>query len=488
MTRVHAAGRRSAGPGRHGSPRAALALAVLLSVAVPCWADDTASELGRYNADIKESSISGISAGGFAAVQFATAWSSTIKGVGIIAGGPYYCAQATAIDGLLINVPSTLRATGPCMKGPAPALAPIFAKTDAWVGSRDIDDTANLQKQKIYIFSGYNDAVVARAVADAAEQFYVHYATEQNAGNIFFQSGIGAGHSQVTVDYGLGCASNKDYYIDQCDYDQAGILLQHIYGRLNPKNGGPLTGHLQAFRQRDFTRPASPASYSMAETGYVYVPASCEKKEPCRVHIALHGCKQQAALIKDRYTLHGGYDEWADTNHIIVLYPQTAAGNPILDPFAPINPNGCWDWWGYTNFNYTVKAGRQIAAIKAMLDRLTQGAARVAAPQPTAATTPAGLVVNDASDNSIDLVWAPAAGASAYKIYRAAAPTLPFALIGTVAGPSFGDAGLTPVTSYIYKVAAVTGGVEGDASTPVSGATHVVPPRCDQPGRCPLPP
>ena len=40
--------------------------------------------LRGYNAAIGESSISGISSGAFMAVQFGTAWSSVIKGVGVV--------------------------------------------------------------------------------------------------------------------------------------------------------------------------------------------------------------------------------------------------------------------------------------------------------------------------------------------------------------------------------------------------------------------
>ena len=132
-------------------------------------------------------------------------------------------------------------------------------------------------------------------------------------------------------------------------------------------------GELLAFDQREFTRPASPASYSLAETGYVYLPAPCAAREPCRVHVALHGCKQNYDAIGDRYIRHAGYNEWADTNHLIILYPQTIAGDPLTNFGTPFNPYGCWDWWGYTDFNYAVKAGPQITAIKAMLDRLTHG-------------------------------------------------------------------------------------------------------------------
>src|SRR6202030_2001796 len=96
---------------------------------IPAGAEGPAPPLGAYNADIKESSISGISSGAFMAVQFGVSWSSIVRGVGVIAGGPYYCAQGTAIDGLLGNLGPVLTATGPCMKGPPPDLEPLFEHT-----------------------------------------------------------------------------------------------------------------------------------------------------------------------------------------------------------------------------------------------------------------------------------------------------------------------------------------------------------------------
>ena len=287
-----------------------------------------APPLAAYNADIKESSISGISSGAFMAVQFGVSWSSIVKGVGVIAGGPYYCAQGSAIDGLLGNLGPALTATGPCMKGPPPVLEPLIAKTDEWARRGDIDDPQNIANQRIYIFAGYNDLVVNPKVGEAAYRYYLHYLGGRGPGNLFFQNAIGAGHSQVTVEYGLACDKNEGYFIDDCNYDQAGIVLQHIYGALDPKNRGALSGQLLPFDQRELTAPTSPASYSMAETGYVYVPAACAAQQPCRVHIALHGCKQNFEIIDDRYIRHAGYNEWADSNRMIVLYPQTIAGDP----------------------------------------------------------------------------------------------------------------------------------------------------------------
>jgi poly(3-hydroxybutyrate) depolymerase len=461
--------------------------AILVGLGViPALAEGGAPPLGAYNADIKESSISGISSGAFMAVQFGVSWSSVVKGVGVIAGGPYYCAQGTAADGLVGNLGPDLRAAGPCMKGPPPSLDRLFETTDEWARRGDIDDPHGIADQRIYLFAGYNDAVVSPKIGDAAYRFYLHYLGGRNNGNLFYQGAIGAGHSQVTVDYGLPCNKNEGDFIDQCNYDQAGIILQHIYGALNRKNRGALSGKLLSFDQRELTSPTSPASYSMAETGYVYVPASCAAQQPCRVHIALHGCKQNFDTIQDHYIRHAGYNEWADTNRLIILYPQTIAGDPATDPFTPLNPFGCWDWWGYTNFNYAVKAGRQITSIKAMLDRLTSGhAAHPAVAMAAAASS--GLVVNDVSDTGAAIAWTPVAGAQSYEVDRTGGGDS-FTPIGSVSGPSFGDLGLRPAASYRYKVTATfNGGAKGPSSPVVTATTLPTAPRCETPGTCPVP-
>jgi chitodextrinase len=68
------------------------------------------------------------------------------------------------------------------------------------------------------------------------------------------------------------------------------------------------------------------------------------------------------------------------------------------------------------------------------------------------------------------------AGALTYTAYRASGADQNFTAIGTVAGPSFSDAGLSPATSYAYKLTANAGGSEGPASTVVTATTLPVPP------------
>jgi poly(3-hydroxybutyrate) depolymerase len=442
--------------------------------------------LRGYNANIGESSISGISSGAFMAVQFATAWSSIIKGVGVVAGGPYWCAKADADDFINGFTLPILNATGPCMQGPSPDLSIFFAKADAKAASGDIDAIQNLSRQKVYLFHGYNDAVVAKSVTDAAADFYRHYLGDANQGNLYYQTALGAGHSLVVVQEPNatslnGCNANKSPFIEQCGYDQAGIILQHIYGALNPPNRGHLSGAIKRFDQSLYTTPDIPDALSMGSNGYAYVPKDCENGEACRVHIALHGCKQDAGDILGRYVNDTGYNSWADANHLIILYPQTKESLAL-----PQNPEACWDWWSYVNHedNYITKSGPQIRTIKAMLDALTAGEKAVTAAAAPAALADA-LAVIDSSDTSADIAWAPVKGATSYRVSRASVDG-PFTVVGDVTGPSFGDARLAPKSTYRWRVSAVVDGVEGPASNEVRGATRATPAPCDNPGSCPI--
>jgi poly(3-hydroxybutyrate) depolymerase len=163
-----------------------------------------------------------------------------------------------------------------------------------------------------------------------------------------------------TLHYGAPCSQTEAPYIGQCNYDGAGTALAQIYGTLAPA-ATSLGGTFVTLDQRQFLQ--DPASHSLADTGYAYVPASCAARETCRIHVAFHGCLQESsgASGSDFYE-HAGYNEWADTNHIIVLYPQT-----IVAAGSETNPNACWDWWGYDSADYANKNGPQMQAVRAMV-------------------------------------------------------------------------------------------------------------------------
>jgi poly(3-hydroxybutyrate) depolymerase len=97
----------------------------------------------------------------------------------------------------------------------------------------------------------------------------------------------------------------------------------------------------------------------------------------CRLQVVLHGCLQSAEVLGDEFYTKIGVNEWADTNQIVVLYPQAHATtiselssqNPLS--LFNTNPQGCGNWWGYSgDRQYLTKKGAQISAIWQMIERI----------------------------------------------------------------------------------------------------------------------
>lgn len=405
--------------------------------------------LPSYNIDPAQSSVSGLSSGAFMAAQLHVAYSASFKaGAGIVAGGPFYCAQGSVVT-----------ATGPCMAASSaskPATSSLIATTNTWASQGAIDPTSNLAGSRVYLYSGTIDSTVKQLVMNEANAYYQNYGA-----SIFYKNDLASEHAMVTDYFGSACSTKASPYINNCNFDLAGEILKWIYGPLNAKNVGTLGGSFVEFNQAEFI--ASPATHGMAASGWAYVPASCGAGQQCKVHVALHGCQQDPTKIQDKYYRSTGYNRWADTNNIVVLYPQTA-------PSSSGNPNGCWDWWGYDDANYAKKGGRQMVAIKAMVDRVTGGF--VALPAPS------GLQVTGVSTSTIALAWNAVSGAAGYDVYRGGAK-VNAALVG---GTAYTDSGLASGTSYSYTVKAVTsGGAASTASAAVSGITSGSPPPLSSP-------
>lgn len=81
-----------------------------------------------------------------------------------------------------------------------------------------------------------------------------------------------------------------------------------------------------------------------------------------------------------------------------------------------------------------------------------------------------GLAVRCA-EQSCELNWSAAAGASAYRVYRAGGPTDTFERIGTgdVTATTYSDKEIEPGHTYFYKISAIVGGAESGLSGAVSG-------------------
>ncbi|GIX22854.1 MAG: hypothetical protein KatS3mg122_0085 [Caldimonas sp.] len=420
--------------------------AAAVLAAGPAWA---VQSLPRLNIDKSQISVSGLSSGGFMANQLGVAHSSTFMGVGVFAAGPYMCAghynytacmyNATISDGQLSTMQSSI---------------------NHWSGSQ-IDDKAGIAKQKIYLFVGTSDSTIGPNPMDALRKQYANNAVP--SGNVEYIKRSGAAHVFPTDFDAAGnnsCGSTSSPYIANCGYDGAKAVLTRIYGTLNPRNDTPPASNYIEFSQASFTN-----NPGMAATGWVYVPSDCAAGAQCRLHVALHGCQQSYAQIGDKFIKNTGYTRWADTNRIVVLFPQTKVDNTSRSTAASgllPNPNACWDWIGWYGSDFAQKGGSQISAIKAMVDHLASGAPTSTLPAPT------GVSTSGATDTSMVISWASVQGAAGYHVYRNGAKQTTTPVTGT----SYTDTGLTPATTYQWTVTAVDGqGAESVPSAAASGTT-----------------
>jgi len=343
---------------RHKSLCAAVCLAF-----VPCLAAQAAEPLPALGADASQTSISGLSSGAYMAVQFHVAHSSSVVGVGAVAGGPYGCAESWYARTMPwapgASWANATQAQYGCMQTSlgAPDPQALAERADALATAGMIDPLQGLAADKVYLFSGAADDTVIEEVVAAAADFYRNVGTAE--GDLVYLFGSPASHAFVTEDVGSSCGVAGSPYMNDCDYDQAGAILEHIHGPLAPRADAAL-GRFVDFDQAAFLE--DPTRLGMAEEGIVYLPPDCESTTGCRVHIALHGCRQNRAMVGTAFIEGSGYARWADANRLVILFPQTSK--------SPGNPRACWDWWGYSATDFRSQAAPQIQALKAMVDRL----------------------------------------------------------------------------------------------------------------------
>jgi len=414
------------------------------------------------NIDVTQISVSGISSGGFMAHQFHVAHSEHIMGVGVVAGGPYYCAAGSILDAVTKCSQSVMlectklgldaRWCGRTDQAPKSAAATTrvarasFAEAKKRAAEGHISPLAGLRGDKVYLISAEYDGIVPHGVMDAVFEFY---ADPDKAGverdNITYNRTFPARHTMIRDGFNKPAGEvvgncplppaalppvDKDSFIDDCaavarqrqvldhclcpppadtrasgtascppasqrevcrnlqDVDLAGAILTRIYGAPALEGGRAVVAEdeIRAFDQRLIFGKFSSTPYnelqnaSMAREGYVFIPRACSDGRKCRLHVAFHGCRQGGTT--DRRSGHAGnlfakfagYNEWAQANDLVVVYPQVQARVGSLAT-PPINPRGCWNWWGqyYSDEGYHTQAGGQIKAVAQMINILAGG-------------------------------------------------------------------------------------------------------------------
>ncbi|AXE29442.1 poly(3-hydroxybutyrate) depolymerase [Chromobacterium phragmitis] len=328
----------------------------------------SAPPLPALGADPTQNTVSGLSSGAFMAAQYSVTYSASVAGAGIVAGGPFYCAGLNKLGG-----PDRfmMTASNQCMRpqGAAPSGAAAWKEAQLFARQGVIDPVDNIKRQRLYIFTGQADSVVYPKVVAQTRAFYLSAGVSPS--QIRYVDNVNAGHALLTANPGdEACPANVSpaagstkTNLNNCGFMQSRDILGQLYGDLKPP-AGRLGGELLDFDQTKFGKGAYTG---LSDVGHVYIPADC-RQQTCRVHVVFHGCTQEDSRIGNRYYTSTGFNEVADSNRIVVLYPQIRTDRKR-------NPQGCWDFWGYSSANpskpdYYTRTAPQMSAIRAMVERL----------------------------------------------------------------------------------------------------------------------
>ncbi len=235
----------------------------------------------------------------------------------------------------------------------------LISQAQSYASNGQIDGLGNVTRQSWYLYSGQADQTVATAVVKSIET--VMQALGTPAANFAHEYSINAGHGVPTLTYGVSCSASQSPFINNCNYDGAGAIFKQLYGAGLKARGTQNSANWRTLNTYDFTPSGwDDNSLSLGDNVHIYVPTACANKAKCRLHFVFHGCAQSDQALGSVFYQNTGYAEWAETNNIVVAFPQ-AAPNPLLS-----NPEGCFDWWGYTNADYANRNGPQIQTFKAI--------------------------------------------------------------------------------------------------------------------------
>ncbi|HET8897238.1 MAG TPA: PHB depolymerase family esterase [Rhodanobacteraceae bacterium] len=322
---------------------ARLAALVLVFAGLAACAKEPVESLPTLKVDAARIAVAGLSSGAYMATQTHLAWPELFVGAALVAGGPYGCAGGKLETAL-----------GACMKGaPAVDIGLLAQRVRQRASDGALGALRGLAGDRVYVLHGQADGLVAEAVSRAAVDLYRRLQvgdTDLAEMKIDWDGQRDFAHNLPLAAKGDDCQRSDPPYLGHCGFDAAGAIFAKLYGKAT----APLataTGELRQFDQNALLGDVKDAY--LADTGYVYLPRACLDGKPCGVLVAFHGCKQNADSVGEAFVRDAGFNRWADAYRVAVLYPQTRAS------FAPLNPQACWDWWGYSGSNYDTRQGVQ---------------------------------------------------------------------------------------------------------------------------------
>ena len=96
-----------------------------------------------------------------------------------------------------------------CLNGHGiPDATALIARAKALAKAGEIDPLADLSKDRVYLFSGGKDRIVARSVVEAAKRFYIEAGVPQES--VALMTREDAGHSILTTDKANACGAIRN--------------------------------------------------------------------------------------------------------------------------------------------------------------------------------------------------------------------------------------------------------------------------------------
>lgn len=317
--------------------------------------------LPSLDAGKEDASVVGISSGGYMATQLAVAFPERFAAVGVLAAGPWGCAEG-----------SLNRALNHCMTTAdgEPSLDRLENRRRRYESAQLVGPREALSQLRVYVWHGEDDEVVEPVLGDLLAAQWERWLASPEQLHVERREETGHGwpvrlHDAPPPQLLGDCQQGGGSYLLACDDDVAGDMLSFLYPERESQSAGQ--GQLRAFDQSVF------AVSGMADSGFVFIPEGCEQGG-CEVTLALHGCQMSEDAIDDTFVRHSGLNEWAAAHRQIVLYPQAES--------SMMNPQGCWDWWGYAERSsrltpqHDTREGAQVEALMAMLTRLQSAPGR----------------------------------------------------------------------------------------------------------------
>jgi len=301
--------------------------------------------------DLERVTVSGISAGAQMAHQLHIAYSDVFSGAGLIAGGPHGCAGGSLATAMARCIGQT--------DGDLP-VAELAAAVRAAAAEGRVAEIGNLSDDRVWLFHGAQDTVVAAAVSDAAASIYAEFLQPEQ---LRYVTDVPIGHNFPARGSGNPCDTFVTPFVGDCGYDAAGELLQWLYPGLQAPASAE-TGPLE-----EVTLDGAEAA-GLLPVAYLFVPAACDSDggPGCALHLVMHGCAQSSAQTGKAFIEQSGYLAWAAANDIVMAFPQVAP--------AAANPLGCWDWWGYTGADYLWRDAPQMKLLVNWIESMGAGADR----------------------------------------------------------------------------------------------------------------